>query len=400
MAQRTIAAGGGNWNSTATWVEGAIPTSSDHVVGNATSGQLTINVSATIQYLDLTNYSNTITFTGDLTIGLASGSTIFGVSMLFSGAGQIICNVAHSFTQNTTQRIPFVTFGAGAKTLLSNLYVLKLRSFNNDSPINGNKIFVRDELNAVSSSNRFSGTTEIVCDGNTSLVHPGPYFTLGSTQSLTFDALGSTFSIPSSLGLQIQPNQILNILNGFFNFTSGSARYINILASSSLNPAIVKISTTQLFDFISQRSVSFVDTANIGSLRMAPSGVTDYNISSNVPININDFLFYIDNAVARLNFQTGVTFSIANIQFFQSQITSNIGVTKILIKSQSAGNRALLNLTNGSKSLYFNTNFTDINAVGKTIRTLDSTISNCVNVQNISESNFYSGGGGAFTFVN
>ena len=53
MAQRTISPGGGDWNLTATWVEGAVPTTSDHIVGDASSGQLTVNVNATVQYLDL-----------------------------------------------------------------------------------------------------------------------------------------------------------------------------------------------------------------------------------------------------------------------------------------------------------------------------------------------------------
>ena len=78
MAAITISAAGGNWNSTATWVGGVIPTTTDHVIGNVTSGQLTINVSASIQRMDLTGYNNTITFNSGqtLTLNQAGGTTV------------------------------------------------------------------------------------------------------------------------------------------------------------------------------------------------------------------------------------------------------------------------------------------------------------------------------------
>jgi hypothetical protein len=44
MAVRTIAAGGGNWNATATWIEGIVPILGDTVFAAVTSGQLTVNV--------------------------------------------------------------------------------------------------------------------------------------------------------------------------------------------------------------------------------------------------------------------------------------------------------------------------------------------------------------------
>ena len=90
MPQRTIAAGGGNWNSTSTWVEGAVPTSSDFVVGNASSGQLTINVAAACQYVDFTNWTNTLTMNNTLTLSLASSTNTFGSGMSFAGTNSII----------------------------------------------------------------------------------------------------------------------------------------------------------------------------------------------------------------------------------------------------------------------------------------------------------------------
>ena len=55
MAVRTIAAGGGNWNATATWVEGIVPMLGDTVFAAVTSGQLTVNVASACTSIDFTN---------------------------------------------------------------------------------------------------------------------------------------------------------------------------------------------------------------------------------------------------------------------------------------------------------------------------------------------------------
>jgi hypothetical protein len=69
MATRTIANGGGNYNSTGTWVEGAVPTSADDVVATGTSGNLTVNVSSACRSIDLTGYTGTLAINSNLTIG-------------------------------------------------------------------------------------------------------------------------------------------------------------------------------------------------------------------------------------------------------------------------------------------------------------------------------------------
>ena len=68
MATRTVANGGGNYNVAATWVENAVPTNADDVVFTATSGQLTVNVASQAKTINFTNYTNTITFTAQLTV--------------------------------------------------------------------------------------------------------------------------------------------------------------------------------------------------------------------------------------------------------------------------------------------------------------------------------------------
>jgi hypothetical protein len=149
MAQRTIAPGGGDWNSTATWVEGAVPTTSDHIVGDASSGQLTVNVNATVQYLDLSLYTNTLTVdaTRTLTFNLAASTTTFGASMNFAGAGIIANQNALNIAQNTTNRIPNFRFNGGAtRTLLTDLYIVNCLVQFSSVRIDGFSIYVSGNI--------------------------------------------------------------------------------------------------------------------------------------------------------------------------------------------------------------------------------------------------------------
>lgn len=83
-ATRTISDAGGNWDSSTSWVEGAVPTAADDVVASATSGNLTINVAAACRSIDLSSYPASSTLTHNaftLSVGDAGGGMLN-----FSGA--------------------------------------------------------------------------------------------------------------------------------------------------------------------------------------------------------------------------------------------------------------------------------------------------------------------------
>jgi hypothetical protein len=78
MPTRTISDAGGNWNAAATWAEGAVPTSADDVVANATSGNLTINATATCKSLVLTGYNaaSAVTHNSGITLTVVGNVTL------------------------------------------------------------------------------------------------------------------------------------------------------------------------------------------------------------------------------------------------------------------------------------------------------------------------------------
>lgn len=84
MAVKTVANGGGNWNSAATWSPSGVPSATaDNVVFSTQSGPLTISATATIEAIDFTNYRNTLTLdwplnvTGNMNLGTGGYTVSF-----------------------------------------------------------------------------------------------------------------------------------------------------------------------------------------------------------------------------------------------------------------------------------------------------------------------------------
>lgn len=96
MATRTIANGGGDWNTSGTWVEGAVPTTADDVVATATSGNISIANSAAglCRSFDFTGYVGTLTFGTGAVIQVGSSASTIGNCKFVAGMTVVLGNAA------------------------------------------------------------------------------------------------------------------------------------------------------------------------------------------------------------------------------------------------------------------------------------------------------------------
>lgn len=422
MPQRTIANGGGNWNSTATWVEGAVPTSSDFVVATATSGQLTINVAASCQYLDLSAYTQTLTTNNTITLGLAAATTTFGSGMNFTGnsTGIIVCSVNHSFRQNTTNRIPNFGIRAGVFTLLTNLYVGNfVPTTGQPGQMNGNTIYISGNLitkNTISSGT--FGTTNYILDGSgliswnfgafggittRTIEITGNYQTIGAGCNLNLDntfiytagTAGSVFDViiggAASGGVSAarntlsinQPNLNIYLNNNVFNVSAENQpiTLISPLIIKDINTyAVSRTYTTDNFVpkyIFSGNSIS-ANTLNLSPIyRSTSSEITPSNLYKSISLSLDP----------------NYTHYIGNMELNGGGIPSNP-----VISSSQSGVQVPIVLGSKITTQISKYNFTDVDASGgEQIVAINGTLTNTSNITNV----YPTGGGGgqtAYTF--
>ena len=137
MAVRTIAAGGGNWNATATWMEGIVPVAGDTVFAAVTSGQLTVNVASACTSIDFTNYTNTLTMNATLSVG---GSVTLVAAMTITGTGTLSITAAATITSNGKTWSGALTLWGGAVSFGDNWTVTGLVTTTTNTNLANNSI--------------------------------------------------------------------------------------------------------------------------------------------------------------------------------------------------------------------------------------------------------------------
>lgn len=363
MPQRTIAPGGGNWNSTATWVEGAIPTTSDFVVGLATSGQLTMNVGATVQYVDFTNYANTLTLTNFLQTSLASATNTFGTSMSFAGTNTFnFYNNPGTLVQNTTNRIPHLQTANGTKTLSTDVYCTNYTAQNGQT-YNGNNLYVYG--NYSDGSGTLGGTTkfQIVGTGTLNVAGLNNEMIINTTGTTTISSagivLGSNINNGNQCIFRHQQGTIVNPkFRSLLNYGSGNSHLIDLISGTTWDivlysqlstvalPSLVNFTGSCNFDNFILSSINTSAAAATGNgIRISGSNlnINNFQIINNMSnpggnYGIADFVFYTDNTQTinvsntfisngGLNYGSGTANPNTEIRSFTSGTTTNLNVS-------------------------------------------------------------------------
>lgn len=418
MAVIAISNTGGNWNSVGTWVGGVIPTTSDSISATATSGQLTVNVNATILSFDFTNYVNTLTINSNITLTTAStGTSTFasGMSFSFLGSGSSQGRIAkgagaQTYTQNGTTQIPHfaLTSTTGALTLGSNLHITNYRPTVSQS-INGNTMFIYSAIDTGFTTIRGTTIFRFVGTGSINVLSTG---SANEPFEFIIDCSGGTATI-SSPGIGI--GNVVSNSNITFRHLSGT------IVNPTFRPNLNGGTSVHTFDLLSGTTWDCYSINNVSTTTIAFTNPTYFDkfiftstsylgtnlitISGNT-LNVNDFSYVAGfNNSSGTYFQLGIDFIIATgtTMNVNNSFDFNGGnneptpsqTPNFEIKSSIPGTQANLNV-NTYNQYISRARFTDINCSGgNTLYGQNLTLSNTTKISQYTLPP--SGGGGGQT---
>lgn len=276
MATRTVSNGGGSYNSTGTWVEGAVPTSADDVVFTATSGNLVINTTSAAKTVNMTSYTGTISGTSTWTV---SGNVTLVTAATFSGSWTMIINATATLTSNgKTFNNAFTWSGTNTTTLADNWIW------------SGTVTFSTTTLNRTS-----AGVGESTFKGTISAG------TVTGTSKFTFD--GCSITSPNIANVME-----VNTTSGTFNITGSNfiitgTSFTYVAGNTNCNTSTVKVYG------VSTLNVSGANTGVVTS----SSGINFYNLTLGQPAT-----------------NTGVVTLSSNITTIGTFTTNNTGNTTVV----------------------------------------------------------------------
>ena len=427
MATRTISNTGGNWNATGTWVEAIVPTAADDVVATATSGQLTLNVSASIRTVNFTNYTNTLTMSNNLAIGAGTGltntfvntMTIVGAARLrFVGVCTLVTNglvlpvveitatIVLSGTLNCGNLVVTPASISGANIVVSgNVTYTGNSTFN----IGGHKLsLVGTQSHTYAGFNFQNGQLEVNCGAGTYSFVDNT--SLASGVILQPSTNGTTFSYVSG--------NIINPTIRCGNNTTGKLAIDFGSYSAGLDSILVKLNQTSDLDFTLVSNLVYKNmvimtefTVPTATLTRRSFNLVGPGVLMGSPTTETFILpsFRGSSAIAAwraigqaIRLQSGLTYSFGNLYSygFDNNLTTTSEDGNNIFYSSTPGTRAGINVV-GTQSITF-TDFTDISA-SQSVYTVLGQTSNVTNVTSIDRYYYTAGGGvsgGSFTFVN
>lgn len=405
MAVITVSAAGGNWNSTGTWVGGVVPLTTDSIAADATSGNLTVNINASVQFANFSGYTGTLTINNNntLTLTLASSTTTFGSGMSYSFAGSgssqgriVKGNTAMTFVMLGTTPIPqFNNTGAAILTAGSDLYFQHIYSTAANLNVAGNNVYISGDLNM--GFNQIGGTTtyNMVGTGTITVLQTGISsvpcnFVINTAGTITISSQGFGLGTPFTT-------------NSNISFTHTAGTIVNPTFRAVLN----NTPSTNTLNLISGTTWDFYHLNQGASYTLAFSGnpVFDKFVLSQASSSSNVQTFTISGAnvlINELNILNGLTniggtFYKNSLDFVinpacnvtvNSFIDLNGGSNKpnaaqtppLKIRSSVAGTPAVLNVNTYSQYVS-RTAFTDINCSGgNTLYGQNLTLSNTTKI--------------------
>jgi hypothetical protein len=269
----TASATGGNWSSSAAWVGGVVPTAADDVILGPTSGNITLDASATNQCktIDCTGYTGTLTLASAQTFTIAGNKLKFVAGMTFTIAGTVgtfLFTDAAAETVAVTsggKTLPNITFASGL-TSSSSTYQLQ------DSLTIGSLSFLTHTAGTFDTNNQTMSIGNFISSNtNVRTVNLG-----SSTITITNGSTPWSFSTNTNLTFNAGTSNI-SFSNAAVTFIGGSKTYYNVTFNGSGNPNVAgnntfnnltrngNANTTDGVTFTGNQTVNGVFTLNANS---------------------------------------------------------------------------------------------------------------------------------------
>lgn len=359
MAVRTVSNTGGNWNATATWVGGVVPsTTLDTVAFTATSGQLTVNVASTCIGIDFTNYVNIITFTALLTI---NGPVNLGaVGYTQAGASGIRVGTTATHTSGGVTWSRLWTFQGTSQT-----YTMS-GTWTFTGTLNFSAITAMTLTGSTINTAGLTVTTTATVSGTTAIV----FNSTGTWNHTAAGVVRNNVTINTAGTLTIGANIYYN--TGTLTYTAGTVNTttnnstLNISAATTINTGgmgtttnawnnvTLTVASTFIIALSSNLNITgtlIITSANTGQT-LSFSGVGLFNPSGSITLNLNSvtsatFAITIPNTftVTNLIFNCGTNQNgIISLNGNSINITGNLSQTNATFVVVLAGTTSL-NLT-------------------------------------------------------
>lgn len=263
MATIVAAAGGGNWQTNATWVGGVRPTSADDVQLNATSGNVTIDSGAVCRSLDCTGYTGTLTHTNGLSLVIGDGTAGAGnvALKLVAGMTYTIGGLTSQFTfssSSATQQT-ITTAGKTVGSLYQGSGSLQLADGWNGSgyfQVAGGTFDTNNQTVTCYTFDASGSTTRTLTLGSSSITctNTGQSLTFTVVTNLTMTANTATFTLSGNGAYFLLGNKNFNGMS--ITLTGGSSRYITVTGTPTI------------------QNFTYTGTASTGCMVYMPTGLT------------------------------------------------------------------------------------------------------------------------------